>query len=83
MENLSNQVLNMNKSKLEKLSKAKLIEILLKQQKPKKVSKPKRDLSTDLDLLIYRGLKSNRRARLIEKRYSNVLNMESNMIDIL
>lgn len=68
MENLSYQVLNMNKSKLEKLSKAKLIEILLKQQKPKKVSEPKRDLSRDLDLLIDRGLKSNRTSRLIESR---------------
>lgn len=68
MENLSYQVLNMNKSKLEKLSKAKLIEILLKQQKPKKVSEPKRDLSRDLDLLIDRGLKSNRTFRLIESR---------------
>ena len=69
----------MNKSKLEKLSKAKLIEMLLKQQKPKKVSKPKRDLSRDLDLLIDRGLKSNRTSRLIESRYSNVLNMDSNI----
>lgn len=68
MENLSYQLLNMNKSKLEKLSKAKLIEILLKQQKPKKVSEPKRDLSRDLDLLIDRGLKSNRTSRLIESR---------------
>lgn len=68
MKNLSYQVLNMNKSKLEKLSKAKLIEILLKQQKPKKVSEPKRDLSRDLDLLIDRGLKSNRTFRLIESR---------------
>ena len=75
---LSNQLL-MNKSKLEKLSKAKLIEMLLKQQKPKKVSKPKRDLSRELDKIVDQRLKSNRTSRLIESRYSNVLNMNSNI----
>ena len=53
--------------------------MLLKQQKPKNVSKPKRDLSRDLDTLVDQRLKSNRTSRLIESRYSNVLNMNSNI----
>ena len=69
----------MNKSNLEKLSKSQLIKMLLKQQKPKKVSKPKRDLSRDLDKLVDQRLKSNRTSRLIESRYSNILNMDSNI----
>ena len=79
MENLSNQVLNMNKSKLEKLSKAKLIEILLKQQKPKKVSKPKRDLSRDLDKIVDHLRKSKRETRLVDLRYAKTLKIDSNI----
>ena len=49
----------MNKSNLEKLSKAKLIEMLLNQQKPKKVSKPKRDLSMVMKKLLINPQKAN------------------------
>ena len=42
----------MNKSSLEKLSKTQLIELLLKQQKPKKVEvKPKKQVSFNLENL--------------------------------
>ena len=52
MENLSNQVLNMNKASLEKLSKSQLIKLLLNQQKPKKVEvKPKKQVSFNLENL--------------------------------
>ena len=49
---MSNQLLNMNQASLEKLSKSQLIELLLKQQKPKKVEvKPKKQVSFNLENL--------------------------------
>ena len=76
MKNLSNQVLNMNQASLEKLSKSQLIELLLKQQKPKKVTKQKRepfDLESAMKDVIARNKKINGKSEMVDLEYTKTV----------
>ena len=74
MEKLSNQVLNMNKASLEKLSKSQLIKLLLNQQKPKKVTKQKPiDLDSAMKDVIARDKKINGKSEMVDLQYTKTV----------
>ena len=66
----------MNKSNLEKLSKSQIIELLLKQQKPKKVAKLKRepfDLESAMKDMIARNKKINKESDMVDLKYTKTV----------
>ena len=66
----------MNQASLEKLSKSQLIELLLKQQKPKKVTKPKREpfnLESAMKDIIARNKKINGNMEMVDLEYTKTV----------
>ena len=66
----------MNQASLEILSKSQLIELLLKQQKPKKVTKPKREpfnLESAMKDIIARNKKINGNTEMVDLEYTKTV----------
>lgn len=74
---MSNPLLMMNQASLEKLSKSELIKLLLKQQKPKQVSKPKKRVSFNLENTMKdinrQNKKINGKTEMIDLKYSKIV----------